>query len=225
MPLIDINQLTEDLLHTGAAQPTGVFAGPATPPPLPGDPVQALRTRSAVRQWASGPMEVGTLARVLQYACEQDDRIWKPAFPTLPTPTAAVLARRVGGLPDGYYHYDPGREALVRQAQPMPPAEELVLQLEFAQAPVLVLALGDLAQATGRHGASGHRLLLARGAALAHAMWLAALSRGAVGTVFAGVLNAAGRTELGIDGFHQAQLLGLALGEPRSNEPPAREGR
>jgi hypothetical protein len=140
--------------------------------------------------------------------------MWHRSFPEAPAPTAAVLVRNVSGVRPGYYHYDRERTELRRQPQDLPDLRDLVLQLEFADAPAVVVVLGDLARALDREGAPGHRMLLSRGAAFAHTTWLAVLSEGGAGTVFAGVLSAAGRTELGIDGYHRAQLLGLAIGMP-----------
>ncbi|RNL71347.1 hypothetical protein EBF04_10400 [Streptomyces sp. I6] len=188
---------------------------PGAAPPLPGDPVQALRRRTAQRHWAPEPLDGDVLVQALGYAFEQDERLWRPAFPTLPAPSATVLVQRLLGVPDGCHHYVPGERRLEPEPRDLPPLADLVLQLEFGDAPALVVVHGDLAATAERHGAGGHRLLLARGAALAHATWLAALSLGAAGSVFAGVLGAAGRTHLGIDGSGRAQLIGLALGSPR----------
>ncbi|MFG2195876.1 hypothetical protein [Streptomyces sp. NPDC048639] len=224
MPLIDLNRLTEDLLlsapyerHDGSR--TDDAAPPGVPLALPGDPVGALRSRTAVRRWGRGPFDGDRLLRALRYAVEQDGRMWAPAFPELPSPVAAVLAQRVRGVPAGHHHYDPSTGTLAPQPYDPPPLRDLVLQLEFAEAPVVVVVLGDLAEAVDRYGAHGHRLLLSRGAAFAHAVWLAGLSEGAAGTVFAGILSSAGRTELGIDGYRRAQLLGLALGDPEAGRP------
>ncbi|WP_338676495.1 nitroreductase family protein [Streptomyces sp. SCSIO 30461] len=221
MPLIDIGRLTENLL---TAPP--VVGAPAAPPPpprataaVPGDVVQALRRRTAVRTWSPEPLDGALLARALDYACEQDTRLWQPAFPALPSPVAAVLACGVSGLPRGVHRYDTGERGLKPEPRDLPPLKDLVLQLEFAKAPAVVLVHGDLATAVERYGVSGHRQLLARGAAFAHSVWLAALHEGAVGSVFAGVLSAAGRTHLGLDGAGRAQLLGLALGQPQRSAP------
>ncbi|WP_411146943.1 hypothetical protein [Streptomyces sp. x-80] len=215
MPLININQLTDDLVRdtAGPTRPRPP-AHPGPAPQLPGDPVRALAARTAVRQWTARPLHGDVLLRALHYAHEQDAHLWHPDHPDTPAPTAAVLVRNVTGIRPGYYHYEPRRPALLPQPQSLPDLQDLVLQLEFADAAAVVLVLGDLAAALTRDGAAGHRQLLSRGAAHAHAAWLAALSQGAAGTVFAGILSSAGRTELGIDGFHRAQLLGLALGVP-----------
>lgn len=225
MPLIDVNQVTEDLIRAISTPTINTPARstvPARLPALPGDPVDALQSRTAVRRWAGEALDATLLLRALRYACEQDEQVWKPAFPGLPAPTPALLIQHVGGLPKGYHHYDAERAELVPQRFVPPPVADLVLQLEFAEAPVVILTLGDMAETLARYGAPGHRLMLARGAAFAHAMWLSALSQGGVGTVFAGILTSAARTELGIDGLRQAQLCGLALG--KATETPSRAG-
>ncbi|MFI2458135.1 nitroreductase family protein [Streptomyces sp. NPDC019539] len=180
--------------------------------PLPGDAVHALKARKSARVWKPEPLKGTLLSRALRYAAEQDTAMWAPAFREIPSPTAAVLAQRIQGLPEGYYHYTLGHGEFLAQPQILPRMEELVLQLEFGQAPVIILILGDMSAALSSHGPVGHRHLLTRSAAYAHAIWLSALSDGAAGTVFAGVIGSAARTTLGIDGFRQAQMLGVALG-------------
>ncbi|MFE9254185.1 hypothetical protein [Streptomyces sp. NPDC006879] len=227
MPLIDIGRLTEDLL-TAPATPTALPApglSPQVAARTPGSPVRALRRRGAVRAWSREPLDEASLARALDYACEQDGRLWQPAHPALPAPVASVLAHDVHDLPRGVYQYDTAERQLKPEPRELPPLESLVLQLEFAQAPVVIVVHGDLATAVARHGVAGHRQLLCRGAAFAHSIWLAALCGDAVGSVFAGVLSAAGRTHLDLDGAARAQLLGLALGHPRRATSPGEGDR
>ncbi|MFY1675719.1 MULTISPECIES: nitroreductase family protein [unclassified Streptomyces] len=216
MPLIDIGRLTEDLLNAPPSPAGDTTSAPRVAAPLPGGAVRALRRRGAVRAWSRAPLDGALLARSLEYACEQDARLWAPSHPELPSPVASVLARDVADLPRGIHRYDTGERALKPEPHELPPLEDMVLQLEFAAAPAVIVVHGDLSTAVERHGVGGHRRLLARGAAFAHSVWLAALAGGAVGSVFAGVLSAAGRTHLGLDGAGRAQLLGLALGHPRT---------
>ncbi|MFB6521204.1 hypothetical protein [Streptomyces sp. NPDC056401] len=225
MPLIDVHQLADRLVLEAAAQPAGPVTDRSAPSPslpnLPGSTVRALATRTAVRSWAPEPLDGGLLHRALAYAAAHDAAQWGAAFPDDPAPTAAVLVKRVAGLRSGFHLYDTRSGELTFQEREVPDHAELVLQLEFGDAPVLVLVLGDMAGALAREGAAGHRRLLSRGAAFAHSAWLSALSEGAAGTVFAGVLSSAARTHLGVDGYRQAQLLGLALGTPAEEGSPS----
>jgi hypothetical protein len=91
-------------------------------------------------------------------------------------------------------------------------AEDLVLQKEFAAAPVLCTVTGNLAAAQARHGGYGHRQLLVRAGAAAHAAWLAALRLDLVGTVFAGLLPQVLRDRAGADGYRRAPLFAFAAG-------------
>lgn len=113
MPLIDINQLTDDLVQDteGPVRPP-VPGRPGPAPRLPGYPVRALAARTAVRHWATRPLHGDLLLRALHHACEQDRHLWHPLSPDAPAPTAAVLVRDVTGIRPGYYHYDPPRAAL-----------------------------------------------------------------------------------------------------------------
>ncbi|MER5885340.1 hypothetical protein ABT160_16045 [Streptomyces sp. NPDC001941] len=222
MPLIDVTRLTEDLLldtAPGAPAPTTPATTATAPPPLPGSPVRALDSRTAVRHWAPEPLDRRVLCRALAHASLTDACLWASGgAPATAAPTALVLVRDVGGTRPGVHAYDPGSGELVAEPGPLPDLRDLVLQLEFARAPAIVVVLGDLVAATERAGAAGHRQLLTRGAAFAHSAWLSALSEGAAGTVFAGVLGAAGRTTLGFDGARRAQLIALALGNPTREE-------
>jgi nitroreductase len=175
---------------------------------------ESLRRRTAIRAYTRQPVELAQLSAMLTAAEEQDRRNWSSERAAGVELRLVCASWRVAGLDTGLYGFDGGTRSLVRLAA-LPTgtaAEDIVLQREFAAAPALVLVLGNLAEAVRRHGSHGHRLLLTRAGAAAHAAWLAALSVGLDGTVFAGLLPGAVRDLLGADGYTTAPLFAFSVG-------------
>jgi hypothetical protein len=131
-----------------------------------------------------------------------------------------AVAFRVGGLEPGLYAltadgYEP--------AAPLPPPEEvagLTVQEEFCRAAVILSLAVDPAAAEARYGGHGYRTALTRAGAAAYSMWLHAVGRGWVGSVFAGFIPAMVRVPLASDGSSRHQVFALALG----SAPPVRPG-
>jgi hypothetical protein len=112
--------------------------------------------------------------------------------------------------PDLDLHPVPARADARPDARP----REFVIQDEFAAAPAMVFAGGDLGAALAAHGLHGHRLLATRAAAALHTAWLVTVARGGEGCLFGGVVDAAVRAWAGADGHRRSLILGLALGYP-----------
>jgi hypothetical protein len=174
-----------------------------------------LARRSSLRRYAASPVLPSQLGTMLHHASQGDATDW----PEEPAAGRAlkfmVLAWRLEGLAPGRYLYDPACHAL-GHIGPVVPAEEvcgLMVQDEFAAAPLHVWILGDLAAACARHGAWGHRQLLMRAGTACHRLWFAALGTGLGGTIVAGVVPGAVRNRLGLDGYRQAALLVFAAGQ------------
>ena len=128
-----------------------------------------------------------------------------------------LVAWRVKDLEPNVYRYDPVKHVLLEVgAAPQEKAqrETLFLQTEFAEAPLIILIAGNLAAACARHGSWGHRQLLLRAGSAGQALWLASVSMGLVGTVFAGFIGSAAREMAGVDGYKKASLLAFSVGYP-----------
>jgi hypothetical protein len=127
-----------------------------------------------------------------------------------------LVAQRVDGLPRAVYELDPlGRTATpVMDLPTVAAAEALTLQREFAAASAVVALLSDVDGAECRHGAHGYRRLMTRAGAAVYTVWLEAVARGLIGSVFAGFLPAAVRVPLRCDGVSRHQLFAVALGAP-----------
>ncbi|MGW8975635.1 nitroreductase family protein [Streptomyces platensis] len=201
-------------LHTAASGAGEGFAAIAAP--HSGQPLDALlRRRASQRTYGPEPVPVEVLAAVVEQAAQFDRSAW-PDHEAGAGLEFLVAARNVAGLAPALYLYSEDRGDFTSLAE-LPDGEaaaDLVLQLEFADAPAIVLVCGPLAASLGRHGEHGHRLLLARAGAAAHTAWLTALDRGLVGSIFAGFLSAALKPLVPVDGYRSAQLLAFSLGRP-----------
>ncbi|WP_053690382.1 nitroreductase family protein [Streptomyces sp. WM6372] len=174
-----------------------------------------LRERASVRTYAARPIPVEVLAAVVDRAAAFDRAAW-PDHEAGAGLEFLVAARAVDGLSTGIHLYDPEGGEFIRLAD-LPLGEaagDLVLQLEFADAPAIVMACGPLAASLDRHGEHGHRLLLARAGAASQTAWLTALDRGLVGSIFAGFLASALKPLVPVDGYLSAQLLAFSCGYP-----------
>lgn len=166
----------------------------------------ALCSRSAIRFWEPTAVPIGHIATILDSAREDELSL-------------NLVAWNVEGLAPAVYRYVPATHALRRigvAPESMAAREELVLQVEFAAAPFVVLVTGNLAAACAKHGGFGHRQLLMRAGAAGHRMWLASLQVGLVGTVFAGFIGNSARDLAQVDGYRKSSLLAFAAGYRKS---------
>ncbi|MEU3568947.1 nitroreductase family protein [Kitasatospora sp. NPDC036755] len=180
---------------------------------------ELLRHRSSVRTYGSRPVAVEAIAAMVHRASDFDRSAW-PDHGSGAELEFLVAARDVSGLPRGLYLFSPERGDFTALAD-LPGSEaagDLVLQLEFADAPAIVLVCGPLAGSLDRHGEHGHRLLLTRAGAAAHTAWLTALDLGLVGSIFAGFLSAALKPLVPVDGYRSTQLLAFSLGHAPTGE-------
>ncbi|MEC4020248.1 nitroreductase family protein [Streptomyces sp. H27-D2] len=174
-----------------------------------------LRRRSSVRTYAPQAVPVEVLAAVVERAAAFDRSAW-PDHDAGVELEFLVAARNVAGLSTGIHLYSPTGGEFIRLAD-LPDGEaagDLVLQLEFADAPAIVMTCGPMAASLDRHGEHGHRLLLTRAGAAAQTAWLTALDRGLVGSIFAGFLASALKPLVPADGYRSAQLLAFSCGYP-----------
>ncbi len=186
--------------------------------PPPGAESQALSQsvieRTAIRFYDRAPISPAQLGAILQAASGGDRRDWPQEEEAGVSLQFLVVAWRVEGIIPALYRYDPRTHELAHIG-PAPTPEEgagLVLQTEFADAPVIVFITGALAAACARYGSWGHRQLLLRAGAAGHRLWMASIGVGLVGTVFAGFLPRAANRIAGADGNLQASLLAYSAG-------------
>jgi hypothetical protein len=213
-----------DLLATPSAVPAellrergGSEEPVALPEPLAGDlPFdQVLIARTSIRFYDRRPLHLGHLATLLHVASAGDEQDWPQEVEVGNRLHFYAVAWRITDLPPAVYWYDPEAHAL-RYTGPAPDQEReganLVIQTEFARAPLIIVITGNLAVACARHGSAGHSQLLQRAGSAGHRCWLASLGIGLVGTVFAGFVPRAAQRIAGIDGYTNAGLFAYAAG-------------
>jgi SagB-type dehydrogenase family enzyme len=210
---VPAGSLTPDLTY--------VHAVPLSPPSTGGASVgQTLRRKKSERFYKKDPVTLQELSTMLSFAYSSDVNDWpEENLNGLPL-SFMMVAPNVGSLNDGFYQYDPVRQALLSLRGPISPDDlrRLYVQEEFALAPLVIWIAGNLAAACARHGAFGHRQLLLRAGAAGNRLWMSALAMGLGGTLVAGIVqNSAGKI-LGLDGYRKRAILAVAIGRPRQQD-------
>lgn len=212
----------EQLEHPGYPEVQQILL-PLPPPLLSGGVSlqETLQARASERFYAATPVPLSSLSTLLYHASKGDRRDWSRMQAAFLDLQFCLVAWRVEGLMPAVYQYHAQGHALQKihdvPGQPEE-AENLVLQREFAYAPVLLFILGNLSFACATNGARGHRELLLRAGAAGQRLWFAALGQKLVGTVFAGFLAQAGQKYLQADGYTRLNLLAFACGYPFAKE-------
>lgn len=180
---------------------------------------QVLAHRNSFRFFSPEPLDGEVLTAALEDAVADDRHLWS-AQGAGTTIVPLVAALRVRGLRPGLYRYADGGYV------PLAPltaddVAAMVLQTEFADAPVIVAAMGSIEAALAGHADHGFRLLTTRAATTCYSVLLTAYHHGLIGSVFAGFLSSGLAAHLRIDSYHQAQLFAAALGHPapQSSQP------
>lgn len=176
---------------------------------------ESLLARTSIRFYDKQAVGLEQVATILHTASSGDRRDWRAESEAGVDLQMLLVAWRVVDLAPAVYRYEPVEHAL-SFVGPAPDQQtegtDLVLQTEFADAPIIVFLTGNLAAASARHGAWGHRQLLLRAGSAGHRLWLASLGVGLVGTVFAGFLPRAAQRIAGVDGYTNASLLAYSAG-------------
>jgi nitroreductase len=183
---------------------------------------EVLQRRRSIRFYSQGELRADELGTLLAASCAADRASWPREVAAGVELQLLVVALDVGGVDAGLYRYgEDGHElAPVASLDGERDLGNLFLQVEFACAPAVVLVAGSLAAAVERHGDHGHRLLLARAGEAAHNVWLAAVSLGLAGTVFAGVLPHALQRLAEVDGYWRTPLFACAVGRAAATTQP-----
>ncbi len=169
-----------------------------------------LAKRRSVRKFSQRPVDLRDISTALYHAHSADTTDHVDTTPL----TYFVLANNVQGIEQAVYIYEPGKHALLKVRQPLSHelTVDLLVQSEFADAPVIIWIAGSLAIACAQEGAQGHRKLLVRAGATGHRLWMVALGLGLSGSIFAGLIPGAARRMLGMDGYRMASLFAFAAG-------------
>lgn len=188
------------------------------PPPSPAriGMGESLQERVSHRTYGPEAVDLATVGTCLSAAYEGDYVNWRSECEAGVNLEFLVIANRVAGVPTGLYRYLSVEHSLIpiTAAFSLNQTEELTLQLEFSQAPVILAVTGNLAAALARHSTHGYRQLLVRAGAAAQHAYLAALGQELWGSLFAGILRNPLRRLAGIDNYREAPLFGLSFGLP-----------
>ena len=180
--------------------------------------LSVLRRRRSLRFFGLEGLPAGDVSEVVLSALQTDAAAWPDDHRRCPFEIFAIVVR-LDGLEPGMYRLDPASGSYTPIAV-LPPASELddlTIQSEFCRAAVILSVAGDLDLATQLYGTHGYRTLMTRASAVAYTMWLRAVGREWIGSVFAGFIPAAVRIPLSSDGNSRHQLFALALGAPPAN--------
>ncbi len=210
-------KVEEDLLYRPDPGPRIALPAPLTSSRALED---VMMERTSLRFYAEKPVELEQIATILNVASAGDEQDWSQEIAAGVTLHLLLVAWCVKDLAPAIYRYVPGAHQLAYVASAPDQRTEgtgLVLQTEFADAPAIVLITGNLAAASARHGAWGHRQLLLRAGSAGQRLWLSSLGIGLVGTVFAGFLPRAAHRAVGVDGYRNAGLFAYATGHLHSD--------
>ncbi|WZX99232.1 nitroreductase family protein [Bacillus sp. FSL W7-1360] len=178
---------------------------------------EALEKRMAIRMYDFAPVDLEDIGTVLSASVEGDMLDWSEQREVGIDLSVFVISWRVDGLDcPAVYRYQKDHHALIKVGE-APSQEEggkLFLQKEFSWAPAVVVISGSLRTSVDYYGSHGYRHLLIRGGAAGYRAWLAALTLGYEGSVFAGMLPVSARELLKIDGHNEAQLFAFSFGRP-----------
>lgn len=230
-PLTDRHGLVEELLRSAERDSKGRLhrpddrPAPDVPAPVrrPGHWTAGLVTdvthmRRAVHQFDDLHFSVDALLTVAGEARQADTQLWGSEVKAGRSIDLVALAWRVDSLSPGAYNVSDTLQLVPvpTRGSGLPSPREFVIQDEFAAAPVILFAGGNLEAALAAHGVHGHRLLASRAAASLHTAWLTTVALGGYGCLFGGVVDAAVRAATGADGHRRSLVIGAALGLPGS---------
>lgn len=171
---------------------------------------QTLETRTSERFFKDATLDPCLVAEVMRAAGAYDLNQWAGECENGLELDLLVVARRVDGLVPGFYRFV--GDSFIPVEPLNEPLDDLVLQLEFASAPVIVLALAPLADELERWSDHGERVANLRAGGAIAAGLLAGQARGLSGSPFAGFLSAPLRRLLNTDGYENAPMFAAAFG-------------
>ncbi|EMR00415.1 nitroreductase family protein [Paeniglutamicibacter gangotriensis] len=171
---------------------------------------QTLESRTSERFFNDTKVGPDLVAEVMRAGTAYDQTQWAGECANGLELDLLVAARQVDGMVPGFYRF---ADETFTPVEPLTePLDDLVLQLEFASAPFIVLALAPLADELQRWSDHGERVAnLRTGGAIAAGL-LAGQARGLSGSPFAGFLSAPLRRLLNTDGYENAPMFAAAFG-------------
>ena len=172
-----------------------------------------LESRSSSLHYGNRGIEILPRMSEVQNSLKQDVADWGVIAQDIPL-ECYVFAFRSVDLPSAIYRVSSENVTQVGSLPPEDHWEDLGVQKEFAHAGAIVSAAANLDQADSWGGTHGYRVSMTRCASVIYNFHLQFVSRGLVGTVFAGFIPAAVRTILKSDGTSRQQMFATTVGAP-----------
>ncbi|MGG1441060.1 nitroreductase family protein [Brevibacillus laterosporus] len=174
---------------------------------------QTIEERQAIRHWGVQPVRKEDLLTILQTVYQGDAIDWESEHLEGLDIGFVVYVRNMANANPSIYRYCPIQHDLIMISKlDLTKMEHMVLQREFALAPVIVVITGKLGASICRYGSSGHRQLLVRGGMAAQRAWLSSIGLGYSGCMFAGIVQKYLYETARIDGYKEMQLIAYSFG-------------
>ena len=151
-----------------------------------------LEQRSSSLNYSNYGIEILPRIAEIQKALRRDVADWGVTAQAMPL-ECYIFAFRPSDISLGIYRVDTESATCVDALPPEDRWEDLGVQKEFARAGAIVSVAANLDQADSWGGTHGYRVSMTRCASLIYDFHLQFVSRGLVGTVFAGFIPAAVR--------------------------------
>lgn len=174
---------------------------------------QTLQRRSSSLNYKDENIHILPRLAELRAALRRDATDWGSTAAAMPL-EGYVFAFRSADLPPAIYRVDTEGAARVGQLPPQEHWADLGVQKEFSDAAAIVSAAANLDAADTWGGTHGYRLAMTRSASAIYDFHLQFVSRGLVGTVFAGFIPAAVRHSLASDGASRQQMFATTVAVP-----------
>jgi SagB-type dehydrogenase family enzyme len=182
---------------------------------------QAITTRRSGRTFASKPLDIRVLAKLLFLGNGSAPLLrggFKRTYPNsgnLGAVEIFPIVRDVGEIEPGIYHYD----TVHHQLSCLQLGEfhqwlcsNVLFQLEFSQASVLLILTGAIGRLTAKYGVRGYRLALLDVGHVSQNIALMATALGLISCPTAGFIDDELDQALKLDGLETASLLAIAVG-------------
>jgi SagB-type dehydrogenase family enzyme len=206
---------------------------PLVPLPVPGKLKTslgvAIRNRFSCRQFLDRPLPMRILSTLLHagYGIQGPVVLGEHELLTRPVPSGGglypleiyLLARQVGGLDPGIYHYaaiDHALERLSGEQLPASRLRELFLGQTYASdAPLIVVLTAVLGRALGKYADRGLRLILLEAGHVAQNLNLTATALGWGSVNLGGFFDLELGAALNLDSDLEVPVYAIAVGKPR----------
>jgi SagB-type dehydrogenase family enzyme len=200
----------------------------AEPEPLSASLGETLLRRRSARALAPAPLRTTQLAALLEAAYGvtgsiEDEDGWSQPLRAAPSGGALypldlyLEIRRVDGLAEGLYRYEPLERGLERIGPPRRPLAETIAYPELAErAAVIVVVAATFWRARFKYGLRAYRFTLFEAGHVAQNVLLAATALGLAAVPLGGFYDRQLDDALALDGVDRSSLYVICVGRPET---------